>query len=127
VVRRISAAMPLEPIAANYTGETASRWRYTDGGGEIGVISSVSQAFCADCSRARLSTEGKLYTCLFATSGHDLRALLREGRSDAEISTALAHLWRARGDRYSELRTSQTEELKRERSANKVEMSYIGG
>jgi cyclic pyranopterin phosphate synthase len=127
VVRRISAAMPLEPIAANYTGETASRWHYADGGGEIGVISSVSQAFCADCSRARLSTEGKLYTCLFATSGHDLRALLREGRSDAEISTALAHLWRARGDRYSELRTSQTEELKRERSANKVEMSYIGG
>jgi cyclic pyranopterin phosphate synthase len=87
----------------------------------------VTQAFCSDCSRARLSTEGKLYTCLFATSGHDLRALLREGRSDAEISTALAHLWRARGDRYSELRTSQTEAFKQERSANKVEMSYIGG
>jgi cyclic pyranopterin phosphate synthase len=112
-------------MEANYTGETAARWRYADGSGEIGVISSVSQAFCADCSRARLSTEGKLYTCLFATSGHDLRALLREGRSDAEISTALAHLWRARGDRYSELRTSQTAELRR--SANKVEMSYIGG
>ncbi len=127
VVRRISAEMPLEPVAANYTGETASRWRYADGSGEIGVISSVSQAFCADCTRARLSTEGKLYTCLFATSGHDLRALLREGRSDAEISTALAHLWRAREDRYSELRTSQTEAFKRERSANKVEMSYIGG
>ncbi|MYM24006.1 GTP 3',8-cyclase MoaA [Duganella sp. FT135W] len=127
VVRRISAEMPLEPVAANYSGETAARWRYADGGGEIGLISSVSHAFCADCTRARLSTEGKLYTCLFATSGHDLRALLREGRSDAEISTALAHLWRAREDRYSELRTSQTEVLKLERSANKVEMSYIGG
>jgi cyclic pyranopterin phosphate synthase len=125
VVRRISAEMPLEAVAANYSGETASRWRYADGSGEIGLISSVSQAFCADCTRARLSTEGKLYTCLFATSGHDLRALLREGRSDAEISTALAHLWRAREDRYSELRTSQTEVLRR--SANKVEMSYIGG
>jgi cyclic pyranopterin phosphate synthase len=127
VVRRISAEMALQAVAANYTGETASRWRYADGNGEIGLISSVSQAFCADCSRARLSTEGKLYTCLFATSGHDLRALLREGRNDAEISTVLAHLWRARDDRYSELRTSQTEVLKRERSANKVEMSYIGG
>jgi cyclic pyranopterin phosphate synthase len=125
VARRISAEMPLEPVAANYTGETASRWRYADGSGEIGLISSVSQAFCSDCSRARLSTEGKLYTCLFATSGHDLRALLREGRSDVEISTALARLWRARSDRYSELRTSQTEVLRR--SANKVEMSYIGG
>ena len=125
VVRRISAEMPLEPVAANYSGETAARWRYADGSGEIGLISSVSHAFCADCTRARLSTEGKLYTCLFATSGHDLRALLREGRSDAEISTALAHLWRARADRYSELRTSQTEVLRR--SANKVEMSYIGG
>jgi cyclic pyranopterin phosphate synthase len=125
VARRISAEMPLEPIAANYTGETASRWRYVDGSGEIGLISSVSQAFCSDCTRARLSTEGKLYTCLFATSGHDLRALLREGRDDAEISTALAHLWRQREDRYSELRTSQTAALRR--SANKVEMSYIGG
>jgi cyclic pyranopterin phosphate synthase len=125
VVRRISAEMPLLPVQANYTGETAARWRYADGSGEIGLISSVSQAFCADCSRARLSTEGKLYTCLFATSGHDLRALLREGRNDAEISSALAHLWRARGDRYSELRTSETDSLRR--SANKVEMSYIGG
>jgi cyclic pyranopterin phosphate synthase len=94
--RRISAEMPLEPVAANYSGETATRWRYADGSGEIGLISSVSQAFCADCTRARLSTEGKLYTCLFATSGHDLRALLREGRSDAEISTAGA-VARARG------------------------------
>lgn len=125
VVRRIGAELPLVPLQANYAGETAARWRYADGSGEIGVISSVSQAFCSDCTRARLSTEGKLYTCLFATSGHDLRALLREGRSDAEISSALAHLWRARGDRYSELRTQQTAELRR--SANKVEMSYIGG
>jgi cyclic pyranopterin phosphate synthase len=125
VLRRIGAELPLLPLDANYSGETAARWRYADGSGEIGVISSVSQAFCQDCTRARLSTEGKLYTCLFATSGHDLRALLREGRSDAEISTALAHLWRARGDRYSELRTSQTDGL--ERAAKKVEMSYIGG
>jgi cyclic pyranopterin phosphate synthase len=125
VVRRIHAEMPLAAIAANYTGETAARWRYVDGSGEIGVISSVSQAFCKDCSRARLSTEGKLYTCLFATSGHDLRALMREGRSDEEISTVLAHLWRARADRYSELRTNNTDGLPR--SANKVEMSYIGG
>jgi cyclic pyranopterin phosphate synthase len=125
VVRRISECMPLEPIEANYEGETAARWRYRDGGGEIGVISSVTQAFCSSCTRARLSTEGKLYTCLFATGGHDLRALLRSGRSDEEISTVIAHLWRARGDRYSEIRTSETGELqKRDR---KVEMSYIGG
>ncbi len=125
VLRRIAAEMPLQPLEANYTGETARRWRYADGSGEIGLISSVSHAFCHDCTRARLSTEGKLYTCLFATSGHDLRALLREGRSDAEISTALAHLWRARDDRYSQLRTSQTDGL--QRGGKKVEMSYIGG
>ncbi|SMP69781.1 GTP 3',8-cyclase MoaA [Noviherbaspirillum suwonense] len=126
VVRRISEAMPLEAIGANYAGETAARWRYTDGGGEIGVISSVTQAFCHDCTRARLSTEGKLYTCLFATSGHDLRALLREGRSDEEISTAVAHVWRARTDRYSELRTGNTDGLP-QATRKKVEMSYIGG
>jgi cyclic pyranopterin phosphate synthase len=126
VVRRIAAVMPLEPIGANYAGETAARWRYRDGGGEVGMISSVTQAFCHDCSRARLSTEGKLYTCLFATSGHDLRALLREGRSDAEISTAVAHVWRARADRYSELRTDSTDGLA-PASRKKVEMSYIGG
>ena len=124
VVRRIGAELPLAPVAANYSGETASRWRYADGGGEIGLISSVTQAFCSDCSRARLSTEGKVYTCLFASSGYDLRALLREGRDDAEISTALAHLWRARGDRYSELRTNDTDGLAR---GARVEMSYIGG
>ena len=125
VVRRIDAELPLLPIEANYSGETAARWRYRDGGGEIGLISSVTQAFCADCTRARLSTEGKLYTCLFASAGHDLRALLRAGRDDAEISTVLAHLWRARGDRYSELRSVHTSGL--ERGPKKVEMSYIGG
>jgi cyclic pyranopterin phosphate synthase len=125
VVRRIGAEMPLEPIEANYSGETAARWRYVDGGGEIGVISSVTQAFCHDCSRIRLSTEGKLYTCLFATRGHDLRALLREGRSDLELSNAIAQLWRVRADRYSETRTINTAGL--ERGARKVEMSYIGG
>jgi cyclic pyranopterin phosphate synthase len=125
VVRRIGADMPLEPVAANYSGETAARWRYVDGGGEIGLISSVTQAFCHDCSRIRLSTEGKLYTCLFATRGHDLRALLREGRTDLEISNAVAQLWRNRADRYSETRTINTAGL--ERGAKKVEMSYIGG
>ena len=128
VIRRIHAEMPLAAIAPNYTGETAGRWRYldkgSDGGGEIGVISSVTQAFCADCSRARLSTEGKLYTCLFATGGHDLRALMRGGKTDEEISTAIAHIWRARDDRYSELRTANTDGLQ---PGRKVEMSYIGG
>ena len=124
VIRRIGAEMPLVPLESNYSGETAARWRYADGSGEIGVISSVTQAFCKDCSRARLSTEGKLFTCLFATRGHDLRALVREGRSDAEISSALAQLWRVRADRYSETRTINTSGLQRER---KVEMSYIGG
>ena len=125
VVRRISETMPLEEIEPNYTGETAERWRYVDGSGEIGVISSVTQAFCRDCNRARLSTEGKLFTCLFASGGHDLRALLRNGHSDEEIIAALAHLWAKRDDRYSELRTINTEGLSvRDR---KVEMSYIGG
>jgi cyclic pyranopterin phosphate synthase len=125
VVRRIGEQMPLAPVAANYSGETAARWRYLDGGGEIGVISSVTQAFCHECTRIRLSTEGKLYTCLFATHGHDLRALLREGRSDPEISNAIARLWRARADRYSETRTINTAGLAR--GGKKVEMSYIGG
>ncbi len=125
VVRRISEQMPLEEIEPNYTGETAERWRYVDGGGEVGVISSVTQAFCSDCNRARLSTEGKLFTCLFATGGHDLRALLRGGHSDEEIIAAIAHLWAQRDDRYSELRTINTEGLAR--PVRKVEMSYIGG
>jgi cyclic pyranopterin phosphate synthase len=128
VVRRISAEMPLEPIGANYAGETAQRWRYVDGGGEVGMISSVTQAFCHDCSRIRLSTEGKLYTCLFATRGHDLRELLRGGRTDQEMQTAIARLWRARADRYSETRTVNTAGLSpRAASAQKIEMSYIGG
>ena len=125
VVRRISEQMPLEEVEPNYTGETAERWRYKDGSGEIGVISSVTQAFCSDCNRARLSTEGKLFTCLFATGGHDLRALLRGEHSDDEIIAAIAHLWARRDDRYSELRTIQTEGLAR--PVRKVEMSYIGG
>jgi cyclic pyranopterin phosphate synthase len=128
VVRRIAAEMPLEPVGANYAGETAARWRYVDGGGEVGMISSVTQAFCHDCSRIRLSTEGKLYTCLFATHGHDLRELLRGGRTDLEMQTAIARLWRARDDRYSETRTVNTAGLSpRAESAQKIEMSYIGG
>ncbi|MBL8157612.1 MAG: GTP 3',8-cyclase MoaA, partial [Anaerolineae bacterium] len=122
VVRRINAEMPLEAIDPNYTGEVAERWRYQDGGGEIGVISSVTHPFCSTCTRARLSTDGKLYTCLFAGSGHDLRALLRAGASDAELSSVIGAIWRARGDRYSELRSAATAALR-----TKVEMSYIGG
>ncbi|MCD2515583.1 GTP 3',8-cyclase MoaA [Massilia sp. G4R7] len=125
LVRRISEQLPLVPVDANYIGETAARWRYLDGGGEVGFISSVTQAFCHDCSRLRLSTEGKLYTCLFATRGHDLRALLRAGRTDAELSGAVAQLWRGRTDRYSETRT--VESSGPVRGAKKVEMSYIGG
>jgi GTP 3',8-cyclase len=121
VVRRISAALPLEQIDPNYPGEVAERWRYQDGSGEIGVISSVTQAFCRDCTRARLSTEGKLYTCLFASAGYDLRAMLRNGAADAEISAQIAAIWGVRDDRYSELRTAATS------AAAKVEMSYIGG
>ncbi|MCS0606965.1 GTP 3',8-cyclase MoaA [Massilia solisilvae] len=125
IASRIGAEMPLEPVEPNYHGETATRWRYLDGSGEIGLISSVTQAFCRDCTRIRLSTEGQLYTCLFATRGHDLRALLRDGRSDLEISSAIAQLWRARADRYSETRTIHTAALRG--GAQKVEMSYIGG
>ncbi|HEY9194086.1 MAG TPA: GTP 3',8-cyclase MoaA [Methyloversatilis sp.] len=121
VIARINAELPLEPIDPNYPGEVAQRWRYADGSGEIGVISSVTQAFCSSCTRARLSTEGKVYTCLFATEGHDLRALLRGGRSDEDIGSAIGALWQARGDRYSEIRTAETA------AARKIEMSYIGG
>jgi cyclic pyranopterin phosphate synthase len=121
IVRRIGAEFPLDPIDANYTGEVAERWRYRDGLGEIGVISSVTQAFCASCTRARLSTEGMLYTCLFATSGYDFRALLREGADDDRVRAALAAVWQVRADRYSEIRTAETA------SQRKIEMSYIGG
>jgi GTP 3',8-cyclase len=121
VVRRIGARWPLEPIDANYPGEVAERWRYVDGGGEIGVISSVTQAFCSSCTRMRLSTEGSLFTCLFAQSGHDLKALLRNGASDDELRNEVAAVWQKRADRYSEIRTAETAK------ARKVEMSYIGG
>jgi len=121
IIAMIHAEMPLEPVAANYHGEVANRWHYRDGSGEIGVIASVTQAFCRDCTRARLSADGSLYTCLFATKGHDLRGLLRGGASDAEISGAIARVWRVRDDRYSEIRSSETVGLP------KVEMSFIGG
>ena len=121
IIRTIGATTPPEPVEPNYTGEVAERWRYRDGSGEIGVISSVTQAFCSTCTRARLSTEGMLYTCLFATAGYDLRAMLRDGSSDAEIASAVARIWRARGDRYSEIRTAETAKQR------KIEMSYIGG
>ncbi|MBM3358504.1 MAG: GTP 3',8-cyclase MoaA [Betaproteobacteria bacterium] len=121
IIEMIGKEMPLEPLDPNYTGEVAERWRYKDGGGEIGVIASVTQAFCRDCTRIRLSTDGKLYTCLFATEGHDVRALLRGGASDAEIRAAIAGIWSKRADRYSEIRTEATVKL------HKVEMSYIGG
>jgi len=121
VVRRISEVLPLEPLEASYAGEVAERWRYTDGGGEIGVISSVTQAFCSDCTRLRLSTEGKLFTCLFAEHGHDLMPLIRGGASDAVLRDAIAAAWLPRSDRYSEIRTEQTAQQR------KVEMSYIGG
>ena len=121
IVERIGAEMPLEPAEPNYPGEVASRWRYRDGGGEIGVIASVTQAFCRDCTRMRLSTEGKLYTCLFATAGHDLRDLLRSGATDAQIRERFHRVWTNRSDRYSEIRTAQTAPLR------KIEMSYIGG
>ena len=121
IVDRIAGDMPLEPADPNYTGEVAERWRYRDGGGEIGVIASVTQAFCRDCTRARISTEGKLYTCLFATTGHDLRTLLRTGASDEALHAAIGNVWTRRTDRYSETRSEQTIPLK------KIEMSYIGG
>src|SRR3989475_3983410 len=121
IVRMIGEKMPLEPVEPNYAGEVAERWRYTDGSGEIGVISSVTQAFCRTCTRARLSTEGMLYTCLFATAGSDLRGLLRNGSSDERISDTIAAIWLQRGDRYSEIRSEHTSALP------KIEMSYIGG
>jgi GTP 3',8-cyclase len=125
VVRLISEAFPLEQVEANYTGEVAERWRYKDGAGEIGVISSVTQAFCSDCSRMRISTEGSLYTCLFAQQGHDLKSMLRNGATDDDIRDQIAAVWRLRSDRYSEIRTAQTEEMRAK--LPKVEMSYIGG
>jgi GTP 3',8-cyclase len=121
LVRMINAEMPIEHVDPHYTGEVAERWRYQDGSGEIGVISSVTQAFCSTCTRARLSTEGMLYTCLFATQGHDFRTLLRGEKPDEEIAAYLRGLWHMRADRYSEMRTAETAKLQ------KIEMSYIGG
>ncbi|MGH2718892.1 MAG: GTP 3',8-cyclase MoaA [Actinomycetota bacterium] len=146
IIEMINAELPLEPADPNYRGEVAARWRYRDGGGEIGVISSVTQPFCATCTRARLSSEGRLYTCLFATDSHDLRSLLRGGRSDEEIAEAVTSIWRRRTDRYSALRSSMTPGFAGERAEgdpalagpegaegaggpmrHKVEMSHIGG
>jgi cyclic pyranopterin phosphate synthase len=121
IVAAVDAELPLEPLGPNYRGEVARRWRYRDGSGEIGVIASVTQPFCGDCTRARLSAEGRLYTCLFGVRGHDLRALLRAGASDQELEHAVGRVWVGRGDRYSELRSAATADLPR------VEMSYIGG
>jgi cyclic pyranopterin phosphate synthase len=121
IVERIDRLFPLESIDPNYEGEVAERWRYKDGAGEIGVISSVTQAFCSSCTRIRLSTEGQLYTCLFAQQGHDLRALLRDGADDDTLDAAIAQVWHDRDDRYSEIRTAETAALR------KIEMSYIGG
>ncbi|MEO8511714.1 MAG: GTP 3',8-cyclase MoaA [Chloroflexota bacterium] len=121
VLATIDARWPLEPVEADYRGEVAQRYRYRDGAGEVGVISSVSQPFCGDCTRARLSADGQVYTCLFAQGGHDVRAVLRSGATDDELATFLADIWRGRSDRYSELRTLETA------AQPKVEMSYIGG
>lgn len=121
IVHLINAEFPIEPVSANYGGEVAKRWRYKDGSGEIGVISSVTEPFCGGCTRARLSAEGALYTCLFVSEGHDLRRLLRGGADDQYISEFLHGIWSRRSDRYSEMRNADTQELR------KVEMSYIGG
>jgi cyclic pyranopterin phosphate synthase len=128
VIERINAEFPLAAVDPNYTGETAGRWRYLDGGGEVGVISSVTQAFCGDCNRARLSTEGKLFLCLFASQGHDLRALLRGGFADEQISGAVAGIWHRRDDRYSEQRAALPADTSmKDANLKRVEMSYIGG
>lgn len=121
IVKMIDAEMPLEPVTPNYQGEVAGRWRYKDGSGEVGMIASVTQAFCRDCNRARITAEGKLYTCLFAVKGHDFRDLIRGGATDDEISQVIADVWGKRDDRYSELRSENTISLP------KVEMSHIGG
>jgi GTP 3',8-cyclase len=121
IVAAIDAELPLEPLPPRYSGEVAERYRYRDGSGEVGVIASVTRPFCGACTRARLSADGSLYTCLFATTGHDLRALVREGSSDTDVSEAIGGIWRERADRYSDLRSAAT------RNLPKVEMSYIGG
>jgi GTP 3',8-cyclase len=121
IVDAIGSRWPLEPVAPEQRGEVARRYRYRDGAGEIGVIASVTQPFCGDCTRVRLSADGRLFTCLFATAGHDVRGLLRSGADDRHLADALRAIWAGRDDRYSELRTLETVDLP------KVEMSYIGG
>ncbi len=121
LIEMIDREYPLEPVEPAYRGEVAGRYRYRDGSGEIGVISSVTQPFCSDCTRARLSADGSLYTCLFASEGHDLKTLVRSGATDDDVRTAILAIWAARDDRYSELRSSATAGLK------KIEMSFIGG
>jgi cyclic pyranopterin phosphate synthase len=125
IVEHVNGVFPIEPAEANYRGEVAKRWRYKDGLGEIGLIASVTQPFCRDCTRSRLSAEGRLYTCLFAVRGHDLRALVRSGATDEDIAAKLAEIWQVRGDRYSELRSQKT--VDPAIGGQKVEMSYIGG
>ena len=125
VIARINAVFLLEAIEANYSGEVAQRWRYVDGSGEIGVISSVTQTFCHECTRARISTDGQMYLCLFANEGFDFKTLLRSGNSDAEIANAIMNTWAARDDHYSEIRGSHT--ANPSTGSRKVEMSYIGG
>ena len=121
IIDRIHTVLPLEPLDPNYTGEVAKRYRYLDGGGEIGIIASVTQPFCGDCTRARLSTDGKLYTCLFASEGTDLRDALRQGASSAHLRNKITWTWRRRTDRYSEIRTDHTP------ATRKIEMYQIGG
>jgi cyclic pyranopterin phosphate synthase len=121
IVAAIDAELPIEPAEPNYRGEVARRWRYRDGSGEIGVIASVTQPFCGDCTRARLSAEGRLYTCLFGVRGHDLRGLVRGGATDEELRREISRVWGRRTDRYSEIRSANTADSPR------VEMSYIGG
>ena len=127
IVETIGRAYPLRPAEPNYHGEVARRWRYADGAGEIGVITSVTQPFCGACTRARLSAEGKLYTCLFATEGFDLRSLVRSGASDESLSAALGSVWSRREDRYSELRSGNTPSKPPAAAGRRIEMSYIGG
>jgi cyclic pyranopterin phosphate synthase len=121
IIKRIHAEMPVEPLEPNYRGEVAKRWRYQDTGHEFGVIASVSQPFCGSCTRARLSADGSVYTCLFAIQGTDLKSLLRSGASDEEVAEAIKDLWQKRTDRYSQIRSSETTDLP------KIEMSFIGG
>ncbi len=125
VIARINAVFPLESMQPSYPGEVAQRWRYADGSGEVGVTSSVTQTFCHECTRARISTDGQMYLCLFANEGFDFKMLLRSGKTDLEIANAIMNTWSKRNDHYSEIRGSQTENLAS--SSRKIEMSYIGG